>query len=517
VGRAAAGGALGLKPLAALYLVGVGLAVTHSGKNSRFAITIGLAVAALDLGLNLSGVELGIERWLVPGAAVSELGTASFQITSAAALALALAGGSLALSCFERHHLAATILSGIAGAFAMFGLVSRLSGIDTLYDGVSYRVPPLATAIGLLCVTGGIILQIGTMPEFREPQPLRRLLIMLGCAIIAPLLLFGAYAGFRIADTQFDQVRNNLMTEARVLSIGVDREIIGEIERLQALAASPSLRHRDFAEFQRQAEASLALRQSGNIVLDNRSMQQLVNTAVPFGKPLPKTPIPEAGSAFATGKPQVTDLFLAPIVQQLVVAIIVPVDIDGETRYALGSSPDQNALARVVVANELPTGWRAVVSDAAHHIIARSELDANIGQELPPSQWHRAGPDGVFEFIDAEGRSSLKAQVRSELTSWGTAVWAPMGLLEAPVRTLWRTLGRYGVVGVYPGARLGLVARAGYRGLGRPRGSRRNRFGRERTAEPNPRRRGQHADGGASRDHRFAARERSDVSCHVRC
>jgi hypothetical protein len=64
-----------------------------------------------------------------------------------------------------------------------------------------------------------------------------------------------------------------------------------------------------------------------------------------------------------------------------------------------------------------------------------------IGLELPRSQWHRAVPDGVFEFIDADGRSSLEARVRSELTRWETAVWAPIGLLEAPVRTLWRTLG----------------------------------------------------------------------------
>jgi hypothetical protein len=246
-----------VKPLAALYLVGVGLAVIHTDKNSRFALAIGLtasALAALDLGLSLSGVELGIERWLVPMATVSEPGTV--RITNAAELSLALAGGSLALSCFERHHLAATMLSGIAGAFAMFGLVSRLSGIDTLYDGVSYRVPPLATAIGLLCVSGGIILRIGTMPEFREPQPLMRLMVMLGCAIIAPLLLFGAYAGARIGDTQFVYARRYLMSYARTLSASVDREIIGEIERLQALAASQALRHKDFAEFWRQAEAS---------------------------------------------------------------------------------------------------------------------------------------------------------------------------------------------------------------------------------------------------------------------
>jgi PAS domain S-box-containing protein len=475
-----------VKPLAALYLAGVGLAVIHPGKNSRFAFTIGLAVAALatlDLGLNLLGVELGVERWLVPGSAVSEPGNP--RITSAAALSLALAGGSLALGRFERHHFAATMLSGIAGTFAMFGLVSRLSGIDTLYDGVSYRVPPLVTAIGLLCVTGGIILRIGTLPEFREPQPLWRLMVALGSAIIAPLLLFGAYAGARIGDTQFDNVQRYLMSYARTLSASVDREIIGEIERLQALAASQTLRHRDFAEFQRQAEASLAMRQGGNIVLVDRNMQELVNTAVPFGKPLPKATVPEAERAFVTGKPQVTGLYLAPVVQQLLIAIIVPVEINGETPYALGRSPDRNALARIVAANELPTGWEAVVSDAARHIIARSEQqDAGIGRELPRSQWHRAVADGVFEFIDTEGRPSLEAALRSELTGWETAVWAPTGLLEAPVRTLWRTLGAMallaftlvGALALWLGRIIaGSVARAAHAAIGSGEGRLPNR------------------------------------------
>jgi hypothetical protein len=125
----------------------------------------------------------------------------------------------------------------------MFALFSGLTGIDTLYDGVHYRVPPLLASVGLLCITGGIILRTGTAPEFGIPEPLRRLLTMFGCPIVAPLLLLDAYAGFRIAESQFDQVRNNLITEAPVLSAEVDRKIIGEIERLQTLAASPSLRH----------------------------------------------------------------------------------------------------------------------------------------------------------------------------------------------------------------------------------------------------------------------------------
>ena len=146
--------------------------------------------------------------------------------------------------------------------------------------------------------------------------------------------------------------------------------------------------------------------------------------------------------ALATGKPQVTGLFMAPVAQQLRFGIIVPVQIDGESCYALARSPGQHALTHLVAANELPPGWQAVVSDDAHHIIARSEQeDAFIGTELPRAQWHGAGPAGVFEFIDSDGRPSLEAYVRSELTGWQTFVWAPKALLEAPVRALWRTIG----------------------------------------------------------------------------
>src|SRR5260221_10651392 len=437
-----------MRPSGALALADVGFALMHPGKDLRVAFTVGLAaagLAALGLALALFNIELGlgIARWLAPSAAVPELGPALLRVAIAGTLGFGLAAGALALRRFETHRFAATMLASVAGAIAVFALLGYLAGIDTLYRSVSVNSPPLPTVAGLLCVAGGILLRIGTMPALRKSRPLWHLLVMLGCAIVAPLLLFGVYAAFRIADAQLRDIRENLTIEAGTLSANVDREIIGEIERLQALAASPSLRQGDFAEFQRQAEASLGLRQSGNIVLIDRNMQQLVNTRVRFGKPLPKAVVPKLiARALATGKPQVTDLFMAPLVNQLLVGIIVPVEIGGERRYPVARSPDQFALARLVAANELPTGWHAVVSDAAHHIIGQSEEEGLfIGKELPPAQWHRAEPGGVFEFIDSEGRPSLEASATSELTGWASAVWAPKALLEAPVRAQWRTLG----------------------------------------------------------------------------
>jgi PAS domain S-box-containing protein len=436
-------GFITMKPVTALCLGALGLALIYPGRNSGFAFAIGIAVivvAALDASELLFGVEIGIDRWLVPRNAVP--GPTSFRMINGMPLALAFTGGSLALSRFEGHHFTATALAGVAGVMAVFVLLTYPTGINSLYSSASIRPPAVPSAVGMLCTVAGIILRIGVMPGLRKPRPLWQLQIMLGCAMIAPLLLFGAYAAIRVADEQFDQVRENLMNAARALSADVDREIIGEIETLQALAASPSLHQRDFAAFQRQAEASLAMRQSGNIMLIDRNMQQLVNTWMPFGRSLEKADIPEpVERAFETGKPQITGLFLGPVTKQLVFAIIVPVQIDGESRYALVRSPNKHALARLVAAQGLPWGWHAVVSDAAHRIIAWSEQqDAFIGKELPPAQWHGAG-SGVFDFVDSERQSSLEGSAWAEMTGWQSSVWSSKALLEAPVRAQWWTLG----------------------------------------------------------------------------
>jgi PAS domain S-box-containing protein len=432
-----------MKPVVALCLGALGLALVYPAKNLRFAFVVGLAVlliVLLDLGQELFGVDLGIGSLEMSSTAVA---AQRVPMPHATSLGLALASGALVLGRFERHSLATTVLGSLAGAIGISILLGYLTGIITLYTAASVSSPALPTAVGLLCVAAGIILQLGAAPALDKPRPLSHLLVLLGCAIIVPLLLLGTYAAVRVTDTQFEQVRDGLMGEARILSADVDREIIGEIETLLALGASPSLRQGNFAEFQRQAEAALTLRQSGNIVLVDRSMRQLVDTQVPFGMASEKVAVPEATEkALAAGKPQVTGLFVGAITKQLMYGIIVPVEIEGENRYALVRSPSPRALARVVAANELPEGQHAAISDPAHRIIARSgQEDAPIGQELPPAQWHRAGPGGVFEFIDTEGRPSLRGYVSSELTGWETAVWAPKALLEAPVRALSRTLG----------------------------------------------------------------------------
>jgi PAS domain-containing protein len=436
------------RPLAALCLLALGLALAYPGKNRRFAIAAGTAVAALVvflLGTSLLSLDIGIP-WLslhVPVPILAPGGPApGYRLAHVAALAFGLTGAALALSGWDRCRLLATAIAGIATAVVVFALLGYLTGIDALYGTVPLTAPPLPTAAGLLCVTLGVLL-VGTMPTLRTPRPLWQLLAMLGCAIIGPLALFGAYAEVSISDAQIDLARKELMQGARAISADYDRQIAGEIGWLKALASSPSLHQGDYAAFQRQAEAAMKLEPAGDIVLFDRDLHQLVDTRTPDSSAMVRATVPElVEAAVATGKPQFTGLFREDVTGRALFAIVLPVEA-GDNRYALMKSIGQSALTQPLAAENLPPGWQGVVSNGSSHVLAQTGFpaeDDEKGTVPPQSHGHRSIANGVFEFADAAGQPALAGYAVSELTGWETDVWEPKARFEAPVQALWRTL-----------------------------------------------------------------------------
>ena len=102
---------------------------------------------------------------------------------------------------------------------------------------------------------------------------------------------------------------------------------------LKTLAVSRPLAIADFAEFHRQANEALG--GSGLIILVlDRNLQQLVNTGVPFGTPLPKTGDAETALKVLESKqPQVSDLFVGRITRRPAVDVHMPMMRNGEVRY----------------------------------------------------------------------------------------------------------------------------------------------------------------------------------------
>src|SRR5690606_10690494 len=160
------------------------------------------------------------------------------------------------------------------------------------------------------------------------------------------------------------------LTSATVQAMGqaVEREISGMMTTLRVLSSDEALLDGDFARFHERSLMALAGSGSYLFATDDQ-FQQLLNTRLSFGTPLPVTADPQtAGRALARRAATVSDLFFGPIANTWVFNIWRPVEAGNVTLLAL----TQNArdLVPVMQSRELPTGWHAALVDGGNRVIS---------------------------------------------------------------------------------------------------------------------------------------------------
>jgi two-component sensor histidine kinase len=273
---------------------------------------------------------------------------------------------------------------------------------------------------------------------------LSALLGLVTLAALVPFMVLGAstmYVWDRNARTE---EINNISHHAAALVQAVDRELRGHIETAEALSESRSLRRGDYQSFWEHAEA-VAVRAGGHFILIDRSAQQVVNTRRPIGTPLPKTANPAAISQVLEAREaKVGNLGIGAVAQEMLFAVRVPVEIDGEIRYVLSYVPRASAIFDVMHQTFLPEGWFASVIDGNARIVARSHRHDDFFGKQASSAFIASlqGRVGVVTSIDLEGRESLTAYQTATLSDWKIIVWAPKALLEEPVsRVLYLVMG----------------------------------------------------------------------------
>ena len=156
----------------------------------------------------------------------------------------------------------------------------------------------------------------------------RLALLVLACVlpvwIVAGLLVYRNYQSKRALNEQ------RMLETARALTVVVDREFANIQASLSALATSPLLISGDMPAFYRQARTVLEDETGAYIFLADATGQELVNTIVPFGSPLPRHSVPDAvHQVFATGRPLVTDSFKGFFTGRFMVSVHIPVFRDG--------------------------------------------------------------------------------------------------------------------------------------------------------------------------------------------
>jgi PAS domain S-box-containing protein len=275
-----------------------------------------------------------------------------------------------------------------------------------------------------------------------KPRPLRIYLVLFALALAFPLLLLSALFLFQMAGLERKQIEQRVLQVAEAITWDIDRELDRAIVTLETLATSEALANGDFATFH--AQATRALRRTNTeILLLDLSLQQLLNTRVPFGAALPKTALPDVAlRVIKTKEPQISDLFVGAVAKEPVIAVEIPVLVRQKLRYILVMSLDPAQLADIAKGQRLDPHWISGITDRKGIIVARSERHEEfVGKPLPENLFASSSAEkGVFRAVNVEGDPIVRATSRSAMAGWLVSATVPASYVDAPGLLGWRLL-----------------------------------------------------------------------------
>ena len=277
----------------------------------------------------------------------------------------------------------------------------------------------------------------GLQTRWRRPRPVRTLLFLMALTLIVPSLAFSVYLVLHSAALERTQVEQRLVQVSAELAVNIDRDVERMLTLLDTLALSDRLKNRDYAGFH--AAAALAVKRAGTfIAVSDATGQQLVNTRVAFGTPLPKPPVPEAQrSALLGGIPYVSDIVLGSISHKWVFGISIPLNLDGLPHGMMTMVVDADHYLPMMNGLFLPPRWFTGISDRQGQIVARSVGQAAfVGSILAtPLRYTDERNGRVFEAADLQGVPSMRAIARTKNAGWDVSVIVPTALVEAGIRS----------------------------------------------------------------------------------
>ena len=272
-------------------------------------------------------------------------------------------------------------------------------------------------------------------------------LIMLVIALIGPGLIFTAILLTRYAATERARFEQDARENVRGIALSIDRDTAGLVSVLQTLATSPRLKDGEFANFENQAR--LVREAVGlDLLLRRPDGQQIVNTALKPGAPLPVSTLPIDRELIDSGqRSMVTGYLAGAMPDQAHYAVAVPVRIDDATAFILSFSVPLNRIGGIL-GREQVRGWVTGVSDRDGVVLARlPDLPGVVGQpRLAALRQTATGTPGVWEGRDRDFKHVTVVEARSRLNGWTVAASIPRELVEARLRRWIWAFGGFGLL-----------------------------------------------------------------------
>jgi PAS domain S-box-containing protein len=266
----------------------------------------------------------------------------------------------------------------------------------------------------------------------KQGLSLQGYLVLNVIAILIPGLVFAALLFSRFYSAELERADDELRGKAIELALNVDRDLQGQQYTLQALSISQRLANRNFEAFY--AQATRVRDFTGvDVLLRDRSGQQLINTRVPYGTVLPPPyQIDGDHEVVKTKRPVVTNLVIGGVARRPLYSLLVPVIENDEVVFFLQFSLELQQLIDIINA-DLSPGQTAGIFDRDYKIMARTKRFSElVGKPVPQGMIDAANKDlSVWRGVNADGELVRLGLARSRIAGW----WVWVSIPEAAIKS----------------------------------------------------------------------------------
>jgi signal transduction histidine kinase/CheY-like chemotaxis protein len=262
---------------------------------------------------------------------------------------------------------------------------------------------------------------------------------LLVLAVLVPGGIFAVVLFTQYYSSEVRRTDEELQGDARKLALSIDRDLLGQQHALQTLSIARLIVNRDYEGFYNQA---LKIRDitGVNILLRDLSGQQLINTRVPWGTPLPRDSVEGDDEVLTTKRPYISDLIMGTVARRPLYTITVPV-LDGDhVAYFLHLSLELQSLLDLLRENVGPDRSAAILDRHFRYLRRTDNYNEYVGNAAPQSFIEAVtGNTGFWRGTDTDGHAVRAAYVKSTLGGWWVWVSVPAAVVQSSLRDiLWK-------------------------------------------------------------------------------
>jgi two-component sensor histidine kinase len=268
---------------------------------------------------------------------------------------------------------------------------------------------------------------------FRPPWPVSHLLAACIVALALPLVVLVGIHALRLTVNERARLHGEASLTAERIAADLDQTINSYIAILETLGTSPALADGDFATLY--AQATAALKPNGLYAfLRDASGQQLLNTRLAYGSPLPKS-VGFDAPLFENKRPYISDVVIGDVARRPVTAVSVPVMRNGKIKYVLSLSLELGLVKSLLDRQKLPQSWNSTIVDRNAVEIATTDTSSQRPQPPPALVSAQSEAGQVLPPKESySGRKVIWGHAPSRLAGWTVNVSIPVQVVDASVR-----------------------------------------------------------------------------------